>query len=227
MRAILLCAGKGERLKPITNFIPKCLVPINGRPLLDIWIEKLIRIKVKKIFINTHHLHNQIRNFLNNHKHKRYIELFYEKKLLDTAGTLKKISSKLFNDDCLLIHADNYCEDDLINFLKAHYSKPKYCYFTMMLFKTKESHKCGIVKINKYEIVEEYYEKKRIKKGNLANAAIYALSSDFILNFKNRFKHAKNFSTDVIPLCLNKIYTFKTKNIDIGSPENYKKINQV
>ena len=56
MKALLLAAGLGTRLYPITKNIPKCLVKIGGRPLLDIWIENLIECGIDSFLVNTHYL---------------------------------------------------------------------------------------------------------------------------------------------------------------------------
>ncbi|NQY17921.1 sugar phosphate nucleotidyltransferase, partial [Alteromonas sp.] len=60
MKAILLAAGMGSRLKPITEHVPKCLVPICGIPLLELWLEKLVKLGVEEILINTHYLAEQV-----------------------------------------------------------------------------------------------------------------------------------------------------------------------
>ena len=60
MRAILLAAGLGTRLRPITDKIPKCLVPINGKPLIDYWLEQLTKAGIEKFLINTHYLHEKV-----------------------------------------------------------------------------------------------------------------------------------------------------------------------
>ena len=64
MRAILLSAGLGTRLRPLTNEVPKCLVPINGRPLLDIWLEKLTLSGFGPFLVNTHYLSGQVERHL-------------------------------------------------------------------------------------------------------------------------------------------------------------------
>ena len=53
-------AGRGERLKPLTETIPKCLVPINGQPLLGIWLEHLEESGIKDVLVNTHWLHETV-----------------------------------------------------------------------------------------------------------------------------------------------------------------------
>ncbi len=76
MDALLLAAGRGARLSPITDSIPKCLVPIMGRPLLDYWISKLGQAdEIQRIFINIHYLREQVEDFTNKSKDKEKIIL--------------------------------------------------------------------------------------------------------------------------------------------------------
>ena len=55
MRALLLAAGVGSRLRPATDTLPKCLMPIAGRPLLGLWIETLLAAGVERLLLNLHH----------------------------------------------------------------------------------------------------------------------------------------------------------------------------
>ena len=71
MNAILLSAGYGKRLKKITKTTPKCLLPIKGNPIIDIWIEKLVLAGVKKIIINTHYKSKMVKKHLSNSKYKK------------------------------------------------------------------------------------------------------------------------------------------------------------
>ena len=89
LKALILCAGIGSRLRPLTNNIPKCLVKISGKPLLEIWLTELERIGVEEVLINTHHLADQVIQFLENWKSKN-LKVFttFEEVLLGTAGTL-------------------------------------------------------------------------------------------------------------------------------------------
>ena len=70
MKAILLAAGFGTRLRPLTNNIPKCLVPIKGKPLLEIWLDKLSDVGVKDFLINTHYLYDKVESFIKKSKYK-------------------------------------------------------------------------------------------------------------------------------------------------------------
>ena len=90
MKALLLAAGEGTRLRPITNRIPKCLVPINDKPLLEYWLDNLSKVGVSEFLINTYYLSEQVEEFVIYSKYKDKITLVYEKELLNTAGTILK-----------------------------------------------------------------------------------------------------------------------------------------
>ena len=81
-KALLLAAGLGTRLRPITNTIPKCLVEIGKKPILEIWLDKLSQAGCQEVLINTHYLANKIDNFLRNKKYKNMrIHTTYEPKI--------------------------------------------------------------------------------------------------------------------------------------------------
>jgi len=224
MRAILLCAGKGTRLRPLTNYTPKCLMPIKGKPLLEIWLQKLSAVGVDKFLINTHHLSEKVYDFVNFSKYKKSIEVVYEKKLLGTAGTLNKNISFFKNKDGIFLHADNYTHDNLKNFIKFHKYRPKRCVISMMTFETNNPSSCGIIKKNKENIVTNFYEKKNKNYGNEANGAIYILSKEFQKNFRKKFSNTYDFTKDIIAPMKNDMAAYKTNKIfvDIGSVANYK-----
>ena len=225
MKAILLAAGFG-RLRPLTNNIPKCLVPIKGKPLLEIWLDKLSDVGVKDFLINTHYLSGKVESFIKKSKYKNNCKIVYEKELLGTAGTLLSNLSFIENE-CILIHADNYCEDDFIDFIKSHNFRPTKTLITVMCFRAEDPSKCGIFTINNKNIATSFFEKVKSPTSNLANGAVYILSSDFIKVLKSKYSQSIDFSLDVLPNFLNKIYCYETEKsyVDIGTPENYKKVN--
>ena len=94
MKAFLMAAGLGTRLRPITNTIPKCMVPIQGKPLLAWWMDLFEKHGVSDVLINTHYLPESVRKFIdfynkNPEHHTKMIES-YEPILLGSAGTLRK-----------------------------------------------------------------------------------------------------------------------------------------
>ena len=141
MNAILLCAGDGKRLLPITKFQPKPLVNISYKKnikLIDYWIEKLVKeINVKKILINLNYKSNLIKNHLNQSKYRNRLKLSFEKKKLGTAGTLIKNINFFDNEDGMLLHSDNICDENIKNFLNFHKKNIKNYNFSMLAFRTK------------------------------------------------------------------------------------------
>lgn len=116
MRAMLFAAGKGTRLRPITDQIPKALVPVAGKPLLAIVIERLRNAGVREIVINIHHFGEQILDYLLNNDFGVNISVSDEREsLLDTGGGLKKAVS-LFsssNEPILLHNVDILSNADI------------------------------------------------------------------------------------------------------------------
>jgi len=226
MKAILLAAGLGTRLRPITDRIPKCLVPIKGIPLLGIWLNSLHKNNIGPYLINTHYLAEQVEAFITASDFHNSVLLVNETKLLGTAGTLKKNMDFFDGNDGLLIHADNYCLANFQEFLDAHRSRPDGCLMTMMTFKTDNPSECGVVELNKDNVVISFYEKQSNPPSNIANGAIYILSKELIDQFKTRFKDAVDFSNEVIPALIGQIFAYETKEIliDIGTVKNYTRI---
>ena len=229
MRAILLAAGFGTRLKPLTLGIPKCLVPIGGKPLLEIWLDSLSQYGVSSFLINTHYLAEQVEKFIKNSHYAAQVELISETKLKGTAGTLIANLGFFDDEDAMLIHADNYCNENFSYFIDAHKSRPSRALLSMMTFKTTDPSSCGIVELDKEKIVKKFHEKKVNPPGNLANGAVYILSPEFCRIIKKDFYLAKDFSTEILPNFLDRIYAYEAFGafIDIGTPGNYALANKI
>lgn len=223
---MLLAAGLGTRLMPITANTPKCLVVIKGRPLLGIWLESLRASGIGPYLINTHYLAEQVSTFVKTSAFNDSVMLTNELHLLGTAGTLQKNIDFFGEDDGMLIHADNYCLADLAAFVSAHHKRPEHCVMTMMTFRTDSPSASGIVEIDQHGVVTKFYEKISNPPGNLANGALYILSRELIQQFKTQSVALSDFSTEVIPELIGKIYTYETDMpfLDIGTVENYNKV---
>lgn len=134
MKAMILAAGLGTRLKPLTDSIPKALITIGDVPLLEIIIQKLISADFDEIIINIHHFGQQIIDFVES-KNQFGIHIEYSKedgKLLDTGGALKK-ASWFFNDNkpFLLHNVDILSNVDLRNLYSTHLNNK--CIATLMV----------------------------------------------------------------------------------------------
>jgi len=224
MRAILLAAGCGTRLRPLTDTIPKCLVPLKGKPLLEIWLDRLTSAGISPVLINTHYLSEQVEEYVRTSVFREQVTLAYERELRGTAGTLLNNLDYFHGEEGMLIHADNYCLADFTAFLQAHKSRPSECLMTMMTFRTDTPSSCGILELDDRGVVVGFHEKVVNPPGNLANGAIYILSSEFLEMMISQFRCVKDFSTEVLQHCVGRIYTYETAEtfLDIGTPESYR-----
>lgn len=225
MRAILLAAGMGTRLRPLTDRMPKCLMPIAGRPLLEIWLEILVAENIKPILINTHYRSDQVEAYLASSKFSDVSTLSHEATLLGTAGTLVANRRFYCGEDGFLIHADNYCQPDLRGMVRTHESRPADCLMTMLTFRTEDPSSCGILETDSRGVVVGFHEKVQNPPGNLANGAIYLLSRQLIEMLDGEFRDAQDFSTEILPQLIGRIATHETSGvfIDVGTPTAYAK----
>jgi mannose-1-phosphate guanylyltransferase len=224
MKAILLAAGFGTRLRPLTDSIPKCLVPIGGRPLLEIWLCSLARSGIGPYLVNTHYLSGCVEAYVAASQYAKDVSLVREKDLLGTAGTLNANLEFFEGEDGLLIHADNYCVADMRCFVKAHRTRPPHCQMTMMTFRTDTPSSCGIVELDHHRVVQSFHEKSATPPGNLANGAVYILSAELLRRMDTEFRDAVDFSTQVIPHLMGHIYAYEVSEtfLDVGTPESYR-----
>ena len=227
MRALLVAAGLGTRLRPITDTTPKCLVPIHSQALLAIWLQRLAQAGIGPFLVNTHYLSGQVNAFVETSPYRKDIILVHERDLLGTAGTLIANLDFFCGSDGLLIHADNYCLADFSAFLQAHRSRPPECLMTMMTFRTDAPSSCGIVELDASGVVVDFHEKVAHPPGNLANGAVYILCAELLQRLASDLGGVSDFSTEVLHRFVGKIYSYETNAtfLDIGTPANYAKAN--
>ena len=228
MRALLLAAGFGTRLRPITDARPKCLVPIEGKPLLQIWLEKLTAAGIGPFLVNTHYLPEQVESYVTHSPFADRVTLVHEHTLLGTAGTLIRNLKFFSGEDALLIHADNFCLADMLQFSRAHDARPRECLMTMMTFRTNDPSSCGILELDARGVVLGFHEKQEHPPGNLANAAIYIVSSEMLSILEKSMSLATDFSNEIIPKMIGRIYTYQTNEIfaDIGTVAAYEALQE-
>jgi len=223
MKAILLTAGFGSRLRPLTDVLPKCLLPINGRPLLESWFSMLTNAGVTSILVNLHYLPHIMKEWVQLTEYASNIKMVHEKSLLGTGGTLLQNRDFVGDEPVMLIHADNLCSTDIKAYITAHRNRPPGTEITMMTFDTATPETCGIVDIDHFGIVRAFHEKVAAPSGNLANAAVYIVEPSVVDHLTSLNRSFIDFSTEVLPAYMGEIYTFHNANYhrDIGNPESY------
>jgi mannose-1-phosphate guanylyltransferase len=223
MKAFLLAAGFGTRLKPLTDMMPKCMVPLGGYPLLYWWFKLFERHGVTEVLINTHYLFQHVRKYINhyNKESKLLVHEFYEPVLLGSGGTLAANKDFVINEESFLIcYADNLTDVNLSAMIEFHNSHKGI--LTLALFRANNLRQCGIAQVDKNGKILEFVEKPQNPKSDLANAGIYVTQKEIFDYFPtNMFV---DFGNDVLPHLVGQMYGWEIEDyhIDIGTPENYR-----
>lgn len=118
---MILAAGFGKRLRPLTEKIPKALIPIGGVPILEIVIRRLVAAGVSSIVVNVHHWASQVEEFIKSRDFGVPIEVSFEEEILETGGGLKKVEYFLKDEGPFFLHnADVLSALDLKAFYGFH-----------------------------------------------------------------------------------------------------------
>jgi mannose-1-phosphate guanylyltransferase len=223
MRALLLAAGLGTRLRPLTYHLPKCLIPIHGRPLLDYWLELLVSNGIVEILVNTHYFSELVSTYVERSTWAKNVNLVFEESLLGTGGTILANRDFFCNELLLVAHADNLTVFDPAAFLNAHENRPAGTEISMMVFETPVPESCGIVELDPQGMVQAFHEKVKSPPGNLANAAVYILEPSVMEFMHGLGKNVIDLSTEVIPHFIGRISTFRNTRYhrDIGTVQSW------
>jgi dTDP-glucose pyrophosphorylase len=220
---VLMAGGLGTRLMPLTKELPKPMLPINGKPILERIIEKLIAEGFQNFYISINYLGSKIKEYFGDGTkwgiNIKYIE---EDKRLGTAGALSKIKN-ILKDPFLVMNGDIITDLNFKDLLE--YNIEKCSMATMCLYKQEYQIPFGVVEFNKENRIIKLKEKPKYKY--YINMGIYALHpeacmyipDDIFFDMPTLFQKLidKNKSCDV--------YHFDGAWNDIGRLDEYKSIN--
>jgi len=225
MRALLLAAGLGTRLRPLTDRIPKCLVPIHGKPLLAYWLDLLFGGPVERALVNMHYLPTLVREFVQQSPWRERVTLVHEQTLLGTGGTVLRNRDFFAKEAFMVVHADNLSRFDVAAFVDRHRRRPAGTEITMMTFETDVPQTCGIVEENARGVVVAFHEKVPNPPGNRANAAVYIFEPSVMHFLASLGKPVIDLSNEVIPHYLGRMCTYLNTGYhrDIGTLEGLRR----
>lgn len=179
MKAMLLAAGLGSRLRPLTDITPKCLVRIGDRTLLDIWLDALDELGVDEVLVNTHHLAVRVADHVASRTAGPRVRLLHEETLRGSAGTLRAARDLLAADPTFLaVNADNLTDYDLAQLVTAHLEGDAPA--TLTAFHAARPGQCGILEVDHDGRLVGFEEKPAEPRSNLANAGLYAFDREVL-----------------------------------------------
>jgi mannose-1-phosphate guanylyltransferase len=174
VKAFLLAAGVGSRLRPITNTTPKCMLAIEDRPMLDIWLDELGRAGADEVLINLHHLPDVVSRHIATRTTPPRVLTFFEPELLGSAGTLLANRRWVEEEEFFLaLHADNLTDFDLRSLVDAHQEHGAIA--TLTVFHSERPSAGGVVELDSTGRVTGFAEKPAKPVSDLTNAGMYAL----------------------------------------------------
>jgi mannose-1-phosphate guanylyltransferase len=219
MKAFLLAGGLGERLRPLTDRVPKCLVPINGVPLLSIWIDLCNRSGIDSVLINVSRHGEQVEAFLASEDLPIDVRIVQEKEPIGNAGTV--LANRDFvrgEDNFFILYSDNLTDVPLARLLAFHRAHGGV--FSMGLFHTPMPTSSGIVELSPEGRIRNFQEKPARPLGDLANAGIY-VSGQGVFDAIPHDRPIVDFGNDVFPRLQGQLYGQLLDGYvrDIGTPQ--------
>jgi mannose-1-phosphate guanylyltransferase len=219
VKAYLLAGGLGTRLGAETQRLPKCLIDINGIPLLAIWLDLCARHGVDDILVNVSHHADAVRRYLQAVPAAVRVTLVEEATPLGSAGTV--LANRAFvggESSFFVLYADNLTRVDLTRARAFHETHEGV--LTMGVFQAPRPEQAGIVRLGHAGRVEAYEEKPRHPSSPLANAGMY-LARPALFDAIPTRPGVVDFGYDVLPALVGRMFGYEISEYlaDIGTPQ--------
>jgi NDP-sugar pyrophosphorylase family protein len=212
LKAIILAGGRGNRLRPITDYVPKPLIPIKNIPIIEWQIKYLKKFGVSEVIICSGYKTEMIENYLNNKKLGIKISFSVEDMPLGTGGAIKKAGKKINDKSFIVINGDIITNIDLKKLLKKENS------IASIQLKTK----FGILQTDDDKIIK-FDEKKEIE--NLwMNAGIYHLKKNTLKDLPDKGDIEKTLFPNYAKK--EKLFTLKFRNTKWYSIDSFKDMEE-
>ena len=222
---VIICGGKGKRLKSVVDDRPKPMAEIGDRPFLDILIDYLVDFGFRRFILCISHKGSYIKKYYDK-AGPLNILFSYERIPLGTAGAIKNAETIIKSSPFLVLNGDSLCKIDFDKFINFFFKKK--AKFSLVLVKTKQTGPYGVVRLGSRQEVTGFYEKKKTKGKIFINAGVYLFDKGIF----SIIPYRRNFSLeyDLFPKIINKgFYGYRTKArlIDIGTPARYRRAQRI
>ncbi len=219
MKAFLLAAGHGTRLRPHTDGTPKCLLPIRGVPILEIWLALCRKHGISEVLVNTHAHAAAVKEFVAQWKDGIRVTVIEEPELYGSAGTLLANRDWVRGEDKFWVfYADVLTNADLAMMLAFHRASTA---ATLGVYSVPDPQRCGIATLDRTGTVVNFVEKPAVPSGNLAFAGLMLATPQLLDEIPQ--KRGADIGFDVLPRLLGRMRGYRIGDfvLDIGTLENY------
>jgi mannose-1-phosphate guanylyltransferase len=216
LKALILAAGHGARLRPLTEKVPKCLLPVRGVPMLQLWLDLCAKHGITDVVVNAHANASQVRSFVQRYRGPVSVSVFEESELLGSAGTLRANRHKFENEPLFwVMYADVLTSANLDEMLACHLRTKTLA--TLGLYEVANPRACGIVTLDEVGIVREFAEKPLQPKGNLAFSGLMIGTPDVLNDIPA--KPVCDIGFDLLPKLVGRMAGHRIREylVDIGT----------
>ena len=220
MKAFLLAGGHGTRLRPLTDRTPKCLLPIQGTPMLHIWFEICRQYGIDEVLINIHSHGDAVRSFIRDCKGGLQVRLFEETALLGSAGTVLANREWVNTEPFFWVfYADVLTTTHLDQMQIFHSDRGQIV--TIGVSEVPDPSRCGIVQVDGNDIVRDFEEKPKLPRGNLAFSGLMLATPALLDEIPNT--NPVDLGFHILPKVVNRMAAYRISDylIDIGTLETY------
>jgi mannose-1-phosphate guanylyltransferase len=225
VKAFLLAAGVGSRLRPLTDAKPKCLLEVGGQPLLDRWLDAFDQAGVDEVLVNLHHLPDAVRLHLAGRTGPPRVRTFFEPELLGSAGTLLANRQWVEEEEFFLAcYADNLTDFELRSLIEAHQERAAAA--TLAVFHSPNPSAGGVVELDASGRVIGFVEKPSEPACDLTNAGMYAFGPGVIDEIDGRLP--QDIGYDLMPRLVGRARAVLVEGYfrDIGTPDAYRQARE-
>ncbi len=226
MKAFLLAAGHGTRLRPLTDNLPKCLVPIAGKPMLQIWFEICRSAGITEILINVHAHVAQVRSYVAEHAGDLKVSLSEEHELLGSAGTLRANRQWLGEvPEFWVLYSDVLTTLNFSDMLAQHRRNGGKA--TLGVYRVDNPRRCGILTTDPENRITSFIEKPDNPANNQAFSGIM-LASPKICDLIPPGKSAPDIGFDLLPRLVGQMHAYPISEflVDVGTREIYERAQE-
>jgi mannose-1-phosphate guanylyltransferase len=220
VKAFLLAGGLGTRLRPLTDRIPKCLVPVRGVPMLRIWLDLCALHGITDVLVNIHSHADAVRRFIESEQTGVNIRIFQEVELLGSAGTLRANRHWVKSEELFwILYTDVLTSANLSAMLKFH--RQHQVTATLAVSEVADPTRCGIVATDSSGIILSFVEKPARPESNLAFSGLIVAAPGILELIPP--KHPADIGFDVLPQLVGDMAAFRIKEylLDVGTLSNY------